>query len=306
MKSLPIEVEQYKALLSAFGEWLDVLGYAKSTRYNLPVHIREFFNYLERRRIYKIDYVNNELIKQYYDHLQIRGNHSHEGALSKNSLNKHQQALKKFGEFLRKHGKSSFPVRLRTEKIYQTDKIKVLSQSEILELFEATDKSHKEEHYRLRDKAILVVFYSCGLRRNEGVQLKVKDVLFDKERIYVKHGKNYKERMVPVNGYNLRLLEDYIYEGRAIFKGYNESEHLFTGRYGGLIQGQTLLLRLKAIVAASDNDEIKTQSIGLHTLRHSIATHLLQQGMDIKVISQFLGHSSLESTQIYTHLMRKL
>ena len=69
------------------------------------------------------------------------------------------------------------------------------------------------------------------------------------------------------------------------------------------MHGQSLLIRLHNLIYQTDNEELKEKEIGLHTLRHSIATHLLQAGMKLESISRFLGHSSLESTQLYTHLV---
>jgi len=71
------------------------------------------------------------------------------------------------------------------------------------------------------------------------------------------------------------------------------------------MSGQSMLIRLNKMQEISDNQSLRTKNITLHTLRHSIATHLLQNGMDLEQISRFLGHSSLESTQIYTHLVEK-
>jgi len=153
----------------------------------------------------------------------------------------------------------------------------------------------------MRDKAILVVMYSCGLRRSEAVGLDVSDVLFDVSRLYVRRAKNYKERYVPLNKKNLRMLEDYIYEARVSYNK-NISEALFLNQQGTRLSGASFANRLKALVAASDDKDIQEKHITLHTLRHSIATHLLEQGVTLESIKTFLGHSSLESTQIYTHV----
>jgi integrase/recombinase XerD len=145
------------------------------------------------------------------------------------------------------------------------------------------------------------LLYSCGLRRNEVVHLDVSDVLFDKERIYVRKGKNYKERFVPINGYNLRILEDYIYDARPEFNIKNKTEALLLNHHGTRLLGTGLSNQLQLIINATDNKDLKAKHITPHSLRHSIATHLLQQEVNIEIISKFLGHSSLESTQIYTH-----
>ena len=306
MKQLQLHNESYKTLLSSFTEWLDILGYAETTLYYLPNHLKEFFYWLEQNNINTLEKIHTETIKDYYQDLQLRPNKTRGGSLSKAYLNKHQQALKKFKEYLQKHNYKDFRVHLKTEKGNTQEKLHVLTQEEIKELFTATNYSHHKTSFKLRDKAILVILYSCGLRRNEAVHLDVSDIYFDKERVFVRKGKNYKERFVPVNSYNLKVLEDYIYEARPELNIYNSTEALFISQQGKRMQGQSLLNRLKAIIKITENKALLEKHITLHTLRHSIATHLLQKEVSIEIISKFLGHSSLESTQIYTHLVKEL
>jgi integrase/recombinase XerD len=248
-----------------------------------------------------------QLVKEYYQQLTQRANKTRYGGLSKSYLNKHQQALKKFRDYLIQHdAKTPLRVHLKAESNPTEEKLNVLTQSEIKELFTACSYSNKRKCIRIRDKAILTIFYSCGLRRNEAVHLDIKDILFDKERVYVRKGKNYKERFVPINKYNLQILEDYIYEARPEFTNHIESEALFISQFGTRLQGMSFANRLQAIVKATENKTMEEKQITLHTLRHSIATHLLQKEVPLESIKQFLGHSSLESTQIYTHIVKTL
>jgi integrase/recombinase XerD len=289
-----------------YKEWLDILGYAESTVYYLPNHLQEFFYYVEQQQIKKLTGITPKTIKDYYRELQQRTNERTSGSLSKSYLNKHQQALKKFKEYLQNHNYNDFNIHLKSEKQPTEEKLNILTQSEIKQLFKATELSHSEQRFRLRDKAILTILYSCGLRRNEAVHLDLSDVFFDKERVFVRKGKNYKERFVPINRKNAEILEDYIYESRPEFNSKNNTEALFISKQGKRMQGMSLANRLKAVVQASDNKTIADKHITLHILRHSIATHLLQQEVPLESIKTFLGHSSLESTQIYTHLVESL
>ena len=221
-------------------------------------------------------------------------------------MNKHQQALKKFKEYLQNHNHKGINIHLKSETNPTEEKINILTQSEIKELFRATNHSHNSQRIQLRDKAMLVVLYSCGLRRNEAVHLDTSDIFFDKERIFVRKGKNYKERFVPINRKNAEILEDYIYEARPQFKDAHINEALFINQQGTRLRGMTFANRLKVIVASTNNKNIIDKKITLHTLRHSIATHLLQHEVKLENIKTFLGHSSLESTQIYTHLLKTI
>lgn len=306
MKKLKLHNESYRMFVTGYKEWLDILGYAESTVYSLPIHLQEFFYYLEQNHIYTLTHIYTSTIREYYSYLGQRANQRRNGALSKSYLNKHQQALKKFREYLKHHNYKDFNIHLKTEQNPTEERLNILTQSEIKELFKATDYSHNSERIKLRDKAILVVLYSCGLRRNEAIHLDVSDILFDKERIYVRKGKNYKERFVPINRKNAEILEDYIYQGRPQFYNITNNQALFINQQGGRMGGMSFSQRLKAIVRASNNTTIIDKKITLHTLRHSIATHLLEQNVKLESIKTFLGHSSLESTQIYLHLLKTI
>jgi integrase/recombinase XerD len=132
--------------------------------------------------------------------------------------------------------------------------------------------------------------------------MNVSDINFDRALLHVRKGKNYKERFVPVSKASLKYLQDYVYDHRPEFLHGSKVEALFLSYYGKRMGGQSLLLRLKYLQHQTEDVELIEKEIGLHTLRHSIATHLLQAGMKIESIARLLGHSSLESTQIYTHL----
>jgi integrase/recombinase XerD len=148
---------------------------------------------------------------------------------------------------------------------------------------------------------MLGIFYGCGLRRNEGVHLDVSDIDFKSKLVYVRIGKNYKERYVPANEMILQHIKNYLDHSRLFLQKKEKTPALFISDKGYRAQGQSLLIRLRKLARLSKIDK----QIGLHTLRHSIATHLLQSGMKLKHIAKFLGHSSLEATQIYTHIIHE-
>ena len=303
MKKLPITDRSYKALLIDFKQWLDVLGYAETTVYNLPIHLREFFNYLECHGCNNLNTLTTQTVLDYYQYLKERPNQRRAGAISKGHLNKHQQALYKFREYLKQHNHKGISIHLKYEEKQEKDSLNVLTQEEVKQLFEATNYSNQDDKIRYRDKAILVCAYSCGLRRNELVHLDIKDILFDKKRLFVRKGKNYKERFVPLNKHSLQILETYIYDWRTEFYKYKETEALFINYRGNRLQGKSFANRLEKIIKATENKDLQSKKSTLHSLRHSIATHLLEKGADIEQISTFLGHASLESTQIYTHFL---
>lgn len=308
MKQLNLQQASYLYLERSFAEWLDILGYAPSTAYYLPLHIREFFYYLEQENINNIQQVRREHIKAYYRQLRERSNQTTGGALSNNSLNKHQQALRKFAEYLMQTGKKGIPaLSLRREQT-DTQEIEILTTTEVKALYKATT-NHPEEGVRkyeaiaARDRAMLTVFYGCGVRRNEGYHLNLTDIDLDKKLLHVRKGKGYKERFVPFNKANSLILQEYIYDYRPQFYASKSTDALFIGVKGNRMQAQSLAIRLKLLAYRSDEISLQQKNVTLHNLRHSIATHLLEAGMPLEKISRFLGHSSLASTQVYTHLL---
>lgn len=310
MKHLQLKTEGYAYVEKSFKEWLEIGGYNDNAIYGLPLHVREMLHYFEQKNICQLKQLKNTKIKKYYhDHLQTRANKTRGGALSSASLNKHQQAIKLFIKYLNQVGRINLPnIRFESETNH-TNQVTVLSQLEVEALIKATAWLPENPHLhklRERDKAIITIYYSCGLRRSEGIALNVEDVHFDKKYIHVKKGKNNKQRLVPLTKQSLVYLQDYIYNSRPQYPRSKENQALLVSLKGNRMNGQSALLRIKLLQLRVPNVELQDKQIGLHTLRHSIATHLLQNGMPMESISNFLGHSSLESTQLYTHLIKTI
>ncbi len=306
MRKLLLKNSSYEYLQTAFAEWLNVLGYCWQTGYTMPSIVREFLHFLESRKVLHITQLRQQHYKKYYDHIMARANERRGGGLSNNYINKHIQALEKFYEFLNHIGvKNIPPVTLRPLKLPKRHTV-VLTKAEIEQMYEATKLESGLSHQQAinaRDRAILTVFYGCGLRRNEGVNLIVGDINFDTRILHVRKGKNYKERLVPISRRGIDYLQAWVYDyRRGLLKTMTEPA-LFVGKRGKPLHANTLYRRVKMIQIQTDDPVLQRKDIGLHTLRHSIATHLLQNGMELKKIQRFLGHSSLESTQQYTHLI---
>jgi len=145
---------------------------------------------------------------------------------------------------------------------------------------------------------MLAVFYGCGVRRNEAVNIEIKDILPDRNLLYIRKGKGHKERYVPMVGQVRNDIITYLTTARPMMRSRVAREEFFIGIRGKALGGAGLYDRLKKLVVRAGIEK----DAGLHTLRHSIATHLHKNGMKLSEIAKFLGHSSLESTQIYTHL----
>jgi integrase/recombinase XerD len=311
MKNLRLKSERFQYVEKSFREWLDVLGYAPSTVYQLPNYIHEFFHFLEGKGIEQIIDITPRHFQEHFDRLKSRVNTRRGGGLSNNYLNKHLQGFYKFTEYLRKSGRMVLPPLNIDWENDDTREIEFLTQEEIQELYKATHvsvertpKSHNQHDiFSSRDRAMLTVYYGCGLRRNEGYNLDLSDINFDRQILHVRKGKNYKERFVPFNKPSQKHLEEWVYDYRPQIVGTKNEGAFFISQRGKRMDTQSMALRLKMLQERSDDIALKEKNVRLHVLRHSIATHLLQNGMSLEKIGRFLGHSSLESTQVYTHLV---
>jgi integrase/recombinase XerD len=171
----------------------------------------------------------------------------------------------------------------------------VLSVQEIDQIIASIDLSQKEGE---RNKAMLEVLYSCGLRVSELVHLRLSDLFLAEDFLRVV-GKGNKERLVPIGQVAKRQLECYIQQVRVhqkIAKG--QEDFVFISRLGRSLSRVLVFQLLQKLCA----DAGITRQISPHTFRHSFATHLLEGGADLRAIQEMLGHASITTTEIYTHL----
>lgn len=172
-----------------------------------------------------------------------------------------------------------------------------LSLSEINQIIEAVDASSSEG---MRNKALLETLYACGLRVSELVNLKLSDIYFEIDFLKVT-GKGDKERFVPIGGTAKKLIKLYVDEVRvhqSIKKG--EEDYIFLNRRGSRLTRVMVFTIIKRLAIKAG---IK-KSISPHTFRHSFATHLVEGGADLRAVQEMLGHESITTTEIYTHLDR--
>ncbi|MEG0176915.1 site-specific tyrosine recombinase/integron integrase [Anaerorhabdus sp.] len=168
-----------------------------------------------------------------------------------------------------------------------------LTLDQMMDILTSFDLSNPVE---LRDRAILETIYACGLRISEATSLKIDNVYFD-QGVLIVLGKGNKERMIPFYPRCAKLLQKYIREARSEFLK-EEHGYLFVSQSGNPITPRAIQYMLKNV----------GQRVGItlelhpHMLRHSFATHLLDNGADLRVVQELLGHQNLATTQIYTHI----
>lgn len=253
----------YQQSLTAFTEWLGILGYAEATQQGVPDRLAECLLWLSEKEITTIHQIGQQHIEAFLSQQETRPNKRRGGALSASYLNKYIQALKLWNSFLAQTNTAHLELTL---DYYETNPElpTVLTEAEIKELYNTCS----DDVYGLRDRAILGLYYGCGLRRSEGVAVDVPDVQFSRGLLYVRKGKGNKERYVPLAGQVAEDLRWYLIEARPKLLKEKTCSSLLISYRSGRPQGQSIALRLAGLVEQAGIPK----EIGLHSLRHSIAT----------------------------------
>jgi len=274
----------YDQIIKDFRSYLQQLGYSKSSVRMLPDCVEAF---LDHNNITEIKQTNQEQIRVFYKWLQQRPHKRQEGGLSEQYINHHIYGLKVFFSWLETTGQiSENPISVMRFRKPTPNRREPFTQEEIKALFKACET--------IKETALLHLFYSCGLRRTEAVRLNTRDIHFKQQILYVREGKGTKRRAIPMTARVSQELEAYYLSEREQ-RNTKDQDAFMLNRIGTGMSGDSYNRRLKEIAART---EIK-RAISLHYLRHSIATHLLESGLPVEYVRDFLGHSHLEATQIY-------
>lgn len=293
MHTAPVQLKEHLLLLESFRRWFSTLEYAPATVYVSANYVRDFLIFLESRQE-NVQEITPAILRQYCRHLQSRTNKRRGGALSANYITSNLNAIRRLGRYMAMSGHSGLDIPPAPPADKEPIR-SIFSRREIASLYRVAG----DDPLGARDRAMLGIYYGCGLRRNEGISLDTGDVQIKQRLVYVKKGKGYRQRYVPMSETVAEDLEEYIRSARPQLQAAERSDPaLFLSLRGRRMSGNGMIARLERLKHLAGI----SKPAGLHSLRHSIATHLLQSGMSLESVSRFLGHSSLESTQIYTHL----
>jgi integrase/recombinase XerD len=299
MKRYIIHQPQYQGLLTSFQNELRALGYAQGSIKMYPHLLQEFLYRMEQQQVVSVRKIQQSHITGHHEYLEQRPTLYRGGALSGSSISHHLFAVRLFFEFLERTGQLQanpmsalqFPKPVSKQRT-------ILSRPEINALYAAT-VTHRE-------RAALALFYGCGLRRNEAVTLNINDIHFGTQLLYVREGKGCKRRVIPMSEKVAADLKNYYHQERYNYAIKNKKEEaaFLLNNKGSRMLGLGYDKLLKEIITGSAAAHLKGQ-VSLHHLRHSIASHLLENGVPIEYVRDFLGHGSLNVTQIYTHINQR-
>lgn len=281
------DMDEYEDILNDFCDYLKIdKRYSDLTVESYRTEIKGYLDFFKEKNI-KVKDIKNSDIKDYLAYIK-------KGETSERTLAHNVSVIRTFYKFLLtlkiiERNPTEFLELPKLRKKLPT----VLSKEEVEKLLDID----LIDCYSYRNKAMLELLYSTGLRVSELVNLELSNI--DLENCTLKTiGKGNKERIIPISDYALYYVEKYIneYRGSMLKKGVNN--YVFINNHGNVMTRQGFFKIIKKLAAEKN---IKTP-ISPHTLRHSFATHLLDYGADLRSIQEMLGHSNLSTTQIYTHV----
>lgn len=278
---------------------LEILGYSPATIKERHLYLKAFFRYLEENKIFTLEEVQTRNIAEYYKILQQKINIITGELITSESIQIRMRTIQKYFSYLietgtlKKDPASAFTFSSET---HVRERI-IFTQEQIRELYGKAENP--------QERTILNLAYGCGLRVRELVKINKEDINLQENVVIVEKGKNNKRRLVPMTNKVKEELQEFIFsiEGQTLSVN---NKHLFCNIQNRRMQSDSFTRILKRLLLETEfGKKFTTQQlrkIGIHTLRHSIATHLLENGMKLEQIQYFLGHDHIETTEIYTHI----
>jgi len=261
--------------IAQFKDWLSSRRYSPNTIKTYTDALRTFLKFFHNKPINEIN--NQDLIRFNNDYI-LHNNYS---------SSFQNQVVNAIKLFFRKIENTQLEVDLIHRPKREKKLPNVLSKEEVQSILKNT--------INIKHKAALSLIYSCGLRRSELLNLKLKDIDSKRNLLIIRKAKGNKDRIVPLSTKVLELLRTY-------YKQYKPKEYLFEGQNGALQYSEQSLRKVlkNSLVLSKIN-----KPVSLHWLRHSYATHLLESGTDLRYIQEILGHKSSKTTEIYTYVSTK-
>jgi integrase/recombinase XerD len=296
MIKLPLQNKHFEKLYQEFNDFIQMQGYSTKGKKKVyfPSRIREFLFFLEQKDINRIQQVTALDIIAYQNYLKERPNQRLEGGLADSTINLQLQALRLFFDYLLDTEQvDSCPARLPKFNLNKSKERNIATVEEMQEIYASCETK--------KDRAIVSIAYGCGLRRDEIYQLNTVDVMLHKGMLLVRDGKGGKSRTVPMSNAVVQDLKDYlIYERQTYVRDTKSTPAFILNNYGNRMKGDKIGERLKQIIKLTNNHKLISKEITLHCLRHSIATHLLDNGATIEFVQGFLGHKDIDTSHRYS------
>lgn len=263
-------------------------GLSDNTIKSYQQDLNQFKSYLEEHHYESFAGIDQYTILSYLEFEKNAGK-------ARNSIIRSVSTLRKFFKYLKQFNQIEENPMNRIDTPKKGSHLPaVLNDNEVASLMKVPDVTNK---YGIRDRTMLEVLYATGLRVSELVNLKLADLHLEMNLIQT-IGKGDKERIVPIDDVAINWLNKYLQQVRPLLLKKRNSKYVFLNAHGTGISRQSVWKKIKGYVAAANIHKTVTP----HTLRHTFATHLLENGADLRTVQELLGHSDISTTQIYTHV----
>ncbi len=274
--------------LKPFYDYLLIKGYKEETSRNRYLNVLYFLDFIKKEP----SEITAQDVYFYYDYLkQKTAQRKHQKPLKHSSILHHIRSIELYSIFLFEMKKTTELLQIKLPKSkYEDDFVReILSLNEIEQLYKIAE---------IKQKIMLHLAYGCGLRVSELVAVNKEDIYLKEQLLIVPKGKFSKRRIIP---FTLKMKDDFL-----VFLGKETSNQqaLLTNSKGVRMQQWTYNKMLKELLKQIGISTHRISKISMHSLRHSVATHLLENGMPLEQVRDFLGHDQLETTQIYTHIQQ--
>lgn len=293
------DAESFASHLLRFYEWCHIQQYTSATMHTWTAVLRQFTQWCLDRGIDQPRLVTYPILTKYQRYLYYYRQSNGE-PLSTYSQNAKLSPVKSFFRWLTRQHYILFNPASELELAKRQRKLPraILSQSEVELLLSQTDI---DDIYGLRDRAMMEVLYSTGIRRMEIVNLKLHDIDKTWGTVFIYQGKGRKDRVVPIGERALAWVNKYQEDVRPQLLIGEDDYTLFLNQYGVKMSMEGLSRKVRIYLKQANIDKPGS----CHLFRHSMATHMLENGADIRYIQELLGHANLDTTQIYTHVSIK-
>lgn len=267
-------------------------GLSLNTRKSYERDLHKYLAFLQDQKVNSWQEIDRYILMEY---LQTLHNENSSSA----TIIRMISSLRGFHQFLRQERLTDHDPMQHIDSPKKAQKLpSTLSVEEVTMLIETPDTT---KPLGIRNRTILEVMYATGLRVSELVELKIGDLHLAMGLLQTL-GKGDKERIIPLGDYAIQWIEKYLEEARPLLvKKHHGETHLFVNNHGRPLSRQGVWKNLKQIVREAGIDK----NITPHTLRHSFATHLLENGADLRIVQELLGHADISTTQIYTHITKQ-
>lgn len=298
---VPVEHTGFYPYLLKYNETMLLRGYSDSTLNRRESDIRRFIGWCDDRSLDHPNQITKPILERYQRYLFYYRQERNDRPLSPTSQNHYLTSVKQYFKWMTQQNYLLYNPASELLIIKPNASLPiVLSIEEIERLMQQPDMSKSEG---IRDRAILELFYSTGIRRTELLSLKLQHISLSQKTVYIHQGKGKKDRLIPVGECALHWIKRYLTETRDQLLTDIQQDALFLNDYGNVFRDNKLGDKVKRFMK---NAGINVPG-SCHLLRHAMATHMLENGAELRFIQAMLGHSNLSTTQIYTHVsIRKL